>query len=309
MQASPSHKQGPPPRRAAFTLVELLVSTAVIAVLLIMLAQVSGVVGDTWSQVQGRAERRQHGRALVDQIGRELRAATLPVDGLAGRDTANLQFVMNPPGLGASFKHPHALFWQAPVATDASRGDMAIVGYFVKWDTSGDATRARLCRLFLNPGEAGHRIYERGGADRWMTDELLNTLAPADREHAYRGLFAENVIGLWTRCLDGQGNVIQNVAGGGYDSRLDYTAQSWTNVTVMHRAPVLPYSVEVSLVLLDSRAAEAVKPALQPALAGLVSQSQHAEDCLLRLQSSTLPRAVISGATAHVLRVRLENGP
>ena len=44
----------------------------------------------------------------------------------------------------ATYKLPQAAFWQAPVASDRSRGDMALVGYFVQWVSQfADGRRCR----------------------------------------------------------------------------------------------------------------------------------------------------------------------
>ena len=44
------------------------------------------------------------------------------------------------PTNGARFNYllPQAAFWQAPVASDRSRGNMALVGYFVQWVNEGE---------------------------------------------------------------------------------------------------------------------------------------------------------------------------
>lgn len=292
-----------------FTLVELLVSTAVLGLLLVFLAQVANVVAKTWGDSQGRAERRQQGRALVDFIARDLRGAALPVSTGTPGSAPNLQFVLNPATVAARDCNPSALFWQAPVGTTTTVGDMAVLGYFVRWDDSAPTPRAALCRLFLNPGDPNHRIYLPGFVDSWVDSEVLDAAAPGTRASSYRGLFAENVIGFWAKCLDVKGNVVSNVANNGFSSRLDYSGRDGIDAVVTHKAPALPTSMEVSIVLLDSRAASRVTSPMQQALAQAVKNSGDADSCIRELQANAFFKPIVQGATAHKLRVYLENGP
>jgi uncharacterized protein (TIGR02599 family) len=297
----------------AFTLVELLVATTVLSVLVVMLAQVMSMVGDAWSGGTGRAERQQNGRALVDFVGRDLRSAALPVDPLSNGVVPDLQFVVNPTAVPDQFRNPHAIFWQAPIATDTSKGNMAEIGYFVRWDESQSPPRAMLCRIFTNPGEAQHKVYDKLD---WLSEEKLRTLAPADRATGYRGLFAENVIGFWVRCLDSTGNVISQAGGGQrgtFDSRKDYLDTSYNGegatINITRKAPALPSSVEISLLMLDSRAAASITPNTMGTLKSLVSTSENAATCERQIQADPTLRSVMRGMTVQTLKVPLENAP
>jgi prepilin-type N-terminal cleavage/methylation domain-containing protein len=298
----------------AFTLVELLVATAVLSVLVVMLAQVMSMVGDAWSGGTGRAERQQNGRALVDFVGRDLRSAALPVDPLSNGLVPDLQFVVNPAAVPAQFRNPQAIFWQAPIATDTSKGNMAEIGYFVRWDESHDPPRAMLCRVFTNPGETQHKVYD---TLDWLSQEKLQTLAPVDPVTGYRGLFAENVIGFWARCLDSTGNLISQADSGGqrgaFDSRKDYLDTSYNGegatINITRKAPVLPSSVEISLLMLDSRAAASITPAIMGTLKSLVITSDNAATCERQIQADPSLRSVMRGMTMQTLKVPLENAP
>lgn len=295
--------------RTGFTLVELLVSTAVLGLLLVFLAQVANVVAKTWTDSQGRAERRQNGRALVDFIARDLRGAALPVNSGTPRTVPNLQFVLNPPTVEARDRNPSALFWQAPVGTTTAMGDMAVLGYLVRWDDSGSYPRAMLCRLFLNPGDPLHRIYTPGHVDSWVDSQMLDAATPGTRASGYRGLFADNVIGFWAKCLDVKGNVVTNLTDRGFSSRQDYSGRDGSNAVVTYKAPVLPTSVEISIVLLDSRAASRITSSMKEGLMQVVRDSDDADSCVKSLQSNASFKPIIQGTTAHTLRVYLENGP
>lgn len=316
-------------RRQGFTLVELMVATAVLSLLLLMLTQVASMLGNTWSSGHGRAERRQNGRALVDFIGQEIRSAALPVDRMVASGTPDLQFVVNPASIDARFCQPQAVFWQAPLATDVTLSDMAVIGYFVRWQPAagGRPPRASLCRVFINPGTAGdpatpnphHRIYTH--ETDWITDAILNEVAPADYGSSYLGLFADHVIGFWVRCLDEAGQpLLQGAAQDGhFDSRLGYTGKqrdaSGTLVSVTHAGPALPHSVEISLALLDARAAESLNEDLAAAIKTAAAASSSGEagmpaDHFMReMQGNPAMRRIVQGMSTHSLRVYLENAP
>jgi prepilin-type N-terminal cleavage/methylation domain-containing protein len=299
--------------KRAFTIVELLVATAVLSVLIVLLAQVMNTVSTAWSGGAGRAERQQNGRALVDFIGRELRAAALPVDPKSNGVVPDLQFVVNPSSVPEAYRQPHALFWQAPIATDTSKGTMAEIGYFVKWDETRQPPRAMLCRIFTNPGESQHQVYEQL---QWLNETVLQQLAPADRITGYRGLFADNVIGLWARCLDSTGNVITQAGSGatpGFDSRKDYVDATFdasgTTVNVTRKAPALPSSVEISLLMLDSRAAASITPSTMAQIKSMTATSENASICERKIQAIPALRSVMQGMTVQTLKIPMENAP
>jgi prepilin-type N-terminal cleavage/methylation domain-containing protein len=312
MNLSPKNDNVTRTGSSAFTLVELLVATAVLSVLIVLLAQVMSMVSDAWSGGTGRAERQQNGRALVDFIGRELRAAALPVDPQSNGVAPDLQFVVNPTSVPAKYRQPHALFWQAPIATDTSRGNMAELGYFVRWDESRTPPRAMLCRVFINPGEPQHKVYDNL---EWLSEEVLQQVAPVDATTGYRGLFAENVIGFWARSLDSTGNVISQSGGerGEFDSRKGYLDTSYdaggATINITRTAPVLPSSMEVSLLMLDSRAAGTITTASMEKLKGMVATSDNAATCERLIQADPTLRSVMRGMTVQTLKIPLENAP
>ena len=269
---------------AGFTLVEVLVSTAVLMLLVVIMSQVTRSIASSWTAGSGNSERRQNVRALADFIGQELRAATLPVD--PGAPSPNLQFVLNPASVTA--RYPSALFWQAPVATDSSSGDLAEIGYFVRWVTSGSVPRAQLCRFFVNQGGANYLIDTNAA---WVTDALLQTVAPADSASGYVGLFADNVIGFWARCLKSDGTEIA-AANTLYDSRVTHA---------------LPASVEISLVLIDGPSASRMTDPLKKQLVDFSSSAVNAADFLKKIQADPGLKSISPGARAYTSQIFLEN--
>lgn len=334
---SSSHLSFPPSAtaRRAFTLIELLVSVSVLSILILVLAQVSSMVANTWSSGNARADRRANGRSLVDFIARELRSAALPVaqprdaTGKVMTSYPDLQFIHNPATVAGGvngYKHPHALFWQAPIANDLTQGDLATIGYFVRWDTSRSIPRAMLCRYFVNPNDPAYTVYS--DATRWIDDSKLDEVAPGDnttpsagsQPNAYRGLFADNVIAFWAQCHDAAGNIIDgtsaspsNTTTKTFDSRLDYTGTDASGATRTYRAPTLPRSVDVSFVLVDSQTAALFTTAIMNEIRALsnnlASTSANTTTFLDALRSSPSLKRIAQGATAHRLRVYLDNAP
>jgi prepilin-type N-terminal cleavage/methylation domain-containing protein len=231
--------------RGGFTLVELLVSMGILSVFVVLLTQMLGQTGTAWVAGQAQTERRVTARALSDTIARQLQTALSPLD---PADQTTLQFILNPASVPVTYQNPDALFWQAPVATDASRGNVAEVGYFLKWDvTQKTQPHPLLCQFFVNPTDPNFLIYKQ--PTTWLNSMILDTVAPANNlsNNAYRGLFAENVLGFWVRCYDQTGTLfppsVQNENQ--YDSRVHGAVPF---------KPALPRSVKISMVLADPRA-------------------------------------------------------
>jgi len=296
--------------RKGFTLVEVMVASTVLGLLLISLAQVASAMGDAWSSGHARAERRQHGRAIVDFIGKELRSAALPVyrDVLSGK--ADLQFILNPTEVSATLKNPHALFWQAPVATDTGHGALAQLGYFVRWN----GNKPMLCRLFINPDNGNYQIYDEDKIGSWMNEGISNVATPTV-QNGWIGLFAENVLGFWARCLDRNGQPITQSGGAGlFDSRASYSS-NLDGETATYQAPVLPFSVEISIVMVDSRAASRFNANVKAAVMDLVQRPDTLNAATfieaLKTESSQdknlLP--VLRSAVPYQIQIYLENSP
>lgn len=274
---------------ASFTLIEVLVSMTILVLLVIVMTQVLTLADNTWMSGEASKERMQNERAIGNFIVNEMRMALLP----AGRQATNsLQFVVNPSGVSST--NYDSVFWQAPIATATTYGDVAEVGYFIQWNTSNAQNpQAVLSRFFVNPpsstaGSTTYLIYSQPTA--WISDALIQSVAPANSANSYQGLFADNVVGLWVQCLDSYGKQITktysgtNYLGDNYDSRLGYTdsqgnlSPSYTSTNSSGTTAVSPYCalprmVSLSLVLLDSQSAQRVGPSQMTAIRSLVTSS------------------------------------
>jgi len=283
MPISPATRRG----AGAFTLIELLVSVAVLMLLVIVLSAIFGNVSKMWQLGESNNERLQNIRAITDMISVEMRAALLPVN---RTDKLNLQFVVNPTSLPSTYQNPDAAFWQNPLAGDQTYGDIAEVGYFVKWDvtTRPENPRPFLCRfnVYATGTNANFRIYSQTTGSDWITESILNNVAPADKDHAYEGLIAENVVALFVECRDTHGKpIVSTYAGGnfadtnnGFDSRQGFTDSTGAKTADFTnsgggKSPlcVLPPIVKMSFVLIDAKSAARITPAAQTNLKSLAA--------------------------------------
>lgn len=217
------------PGRAGFTLVELMMAITILTLMSAALCTFSNHAMQMWARGESGNQHRMRARAALEFLGRELRQALLPKD---PADTSTLQFVINPETV--TCRNRDSIFWQAPDARDAGRSNLAEVGYFVRWTPRNEAT---LCRFHVAPGDPNYLVYTPPFPSRWISDHLLDAVAPADQSRAYQGLFLENVPGLWTTAFDAAGKAFPE----GYDSR--------------KQSNKLPAYIEVSLVLLDNQGA------------------------------------------------------
>lgn len=220
----------PVTNRVAFTLIELLVATAVFSLLVLVLASISNQALSVWSRNEQKSDLREAARTAMNLIGSELRQAALPV---YRADTNGLQLVVNPPGVSGAFNNHDSIFWQAPVATSRSKGDLAIVGYFIRKD--GNASK--LCRLFVNPDDPDYAVYT--APEAWVNDALLDAKAPADETSNLQGVFLENVPGMWITTYSDAVTAYPAA----YDSRV---------------IQKFPARIEISLALLDKVGAQRV---------------------------------------------------
>jgi len=215
-------------KSSGFTLIELLVATAVFMVLAIALSSIANYALTIWSRNERKSDMREAARSAINLLGSELRQAVLPVN---LDDLQGLQLVVNPAGLSSASKNRDSIFWQAPLATSRTKGDLAIVGYFVR----KEGNVYKLCRLFINPDDPDYSIYKTGS---WLTDDLLSKKASATDADNFQGLVMENVPGMWVSVFKDATATYPL-----YDSRVEKK---------------LPARVEISLALIDKVGADRV---------------------------------------------------
>jgi type II secretory pathway pseudopilin PulG len=243
-----------------FSLLELLVATAVFVALALILVSIASSLSSFWQLGIAHNERRSSALSAFARMARDLRFAALPPDSSA----TNYQFVINPTNVGGNYRFPQAAFWQAPVASDRSRGNIALVGYFVQWVNETDGVVPKLCRLVIDSN------YQFQKPSDWITDPLIASNAPATKASGYDGQLAENVLGLWMQPLDQQKNPIvsdaksQPFVAGEFDSTRGYSVPFTNSVTAAFPS-ALPASLEVALVAVDARTAKRLAGTEKPA--------------------------------------------
>lgn len=258
----------------AFTLVELLTACAVLSILTIVMVSIVGKGSELWSLAESQSQHRQRARAMLEFAASELRQAVIPIDGSA----TSLQLVVNPSTV-SQFSHHDSVFWQAPVATDSANGDLAEVGYFVRWN----GTRASLCRFFVNPSDSANYLVH-SSPTSWVTDSLLDAVAPADAASNYKGLFLENVLGLWVKLYKADGTAYDPA-----DSRA---------------SGKLPAYAELTLSLVDSATAERVTASEASGIQGAAKDCATAE---LFKADSRLPGYVRNKCSTISTMVNFDN--
>jgi hypothetical protein len=239
----------------AFSLLELLVATAVFLGLALILLSIAGSLSSFWQMGISHNERRSSVLAAFSRMARDLRFAASPINPAS----TNFQFVINPTNLGTNYRLPQAAFWQAPVASDRARGDMALVGYFVQWVPESNGSTPKLCRLLIDSTN-----FQFQKPSDWVNDTLIASNAPANKTSGYEGQLAENVLGLWMQPLDQDRRPITTNASnaaypnGEFDSTQGYRTVLTNGTTSIPYtfARALPASVEVAVVATDARTAK-----------------------------------------------------
>jgi uncharacterized protein (TIGR02599 family) len=173
-------------RRTAFTLVELLVSVAVIAVLMLVLTQVLTGTQRAWGQAKARTEEFREARAVFEAISARLSQATLnsywgyKIDA-SGNPTvylrqSELHYVSGPSSILLGSQQPgsgHAVFFQAPLGENlqaanspAGSGPEGLDsllngwGWYVSYGTDLPQRPGFLAASLVNPERKRFRLME-----------------------------------------------------------------------------------------------------------------------------------------------------
>jgi len=251
----------------SFSIAELLVAIAILSILMVILLGMLSSLTRAWQSGQAHNERRTVAQTVLDRMSRDLRQAALPT---SQNTTNSLEFVISSASWLGTTQYPQAIFFQAPVATDnGTNGNLAVVGYCVQW-VNGTPT---LSRVLVNPSSSQYTVYS-GGASGWLTASWLSSAIPVPTANNYKGLLAENVLGLWMQALDPTGtNSITQAglpAGETFDSRypftyMDYDLNAGNGRSVTKLAGNLPSSVQIAIAVVDSRTAKHLTGTEKPA--------------------------------------------
>ncbi len=255
--------------RSGFTILEVLVASAVLAMLLVMILQVTSQTSRTLRQVTGQLDAYQSSRAAFDNINRTLSQATLNTywdyqtnndgDPTGYTRKSDLQFVVKPPGDADA-----GLYFVAPLAfsTNASAqvpGLLNAVGYWVEygldaWKPSGlgeDRSRFRLMQA-VQPSEDLQVMRPSG-------TPLITSLKPEGRP------LADNVIALvaWPKW-----SAAEDPAGTDLTANFSYDSRAGTSKQLAQLPPV----VQVTMISIDekdaARLGSSLESTVNTALAG-----------------------------------------
>lgn len=253
---------------------------AVVLILFLLLAGMTSQVQNMWMRENSALNSRQKARVALELMARDLQGTVLPVNSY---DPPGLQFLINPPGIGESYRCAHTAFWQTTCATDRDHGEIAEIGYFVRWDTGGTPPAPVLCRFLVNPGNpVDYQIYT--NPQNWITDSLIEKIAPGTRSQKYRGLLVDDILGLWIQCYDSVPDAVPRTT---YDSRV---------------TGKLPASMEISLILLQAPWSDRLTVDDQKTIQTLYSTTETAEDF-----TAALPQSLRPGAVTYRTRVCLDS--
>lgn len=308
------HDTSPNRSDTAFSLLELIVAAAILSILTLILASMTNSLTGLWQEGIAHNERRSIARTVFSRMSHDLSIAARPNDfgvysSTPATDPNRSRLVINPNSVAAGYKLPQAVFWEAPVASDRSKGDCAWIGYFVQWVSESGVTRPKLSRLQVDPSVSE---YLNPKPAPWITDPLLAAFAPTTRASGYRGQLAENVLGLWVQPLDASGNPVSMLADGtapaagqfdtaqGY--RVTLPGSSGSGITHTYSA-ALPASIRLGIVTVDSRTARSLTGSEKPS--GITNDPQQDMERFVQSLDPKLRR----GTEIHSTKVELFNSP
>lgn len=223
--------------RKAFTLVEILVASAVFVLFITLLFSIVSYVTQSWLRSEDFKNRNQVARIALERIARDLEGVIFPID---PADQTNFQFVVNP-GF-ANIENPDSLFFQTILGASSNSNEIYEVGYFIRWSQISGSQQPALYRIQV-PSSASDSIFKDAAA--WLSAGKINEYGPdiSSDPESFKGLLAANVVGLWITLYAGS-----QVLPVPYDSRATTSR---------------PTSIEIGLAVADSRVIKRLTSAAQ----------------------------------------------
>ncbi|MCX7008410.1 MAG: type II secretion system protein [Kiritimatiellaeota bacterium] len=154
--------------RAAFTLVELLAAMAVLAIMMLMFANIFSSSGKAWTSGTRRAEQNMNGRAVLEYMSKEIGQAIVNTNGIVFQ-------AVNPGGTYsvASYTTPNTAlhFVALRGCNSGSTPDEArLIHYYVKLDTADGYNNYQLMRALRSDKATIDAAY-RTTSLSWLTDK------------------------------------------------------------------------------------------------------------------------------------------
>lgn len=209
----------------AFTLVELLISIAVMTFLLLVLSEMTSAAGRAWRNGQNRTDAFQSGRTALEIVSRELTPAVV--------DTRT-QFVVAPGSILTSKGANNvaagspALLWMSPLGPE---GSLVCVGYYLLRDdtrqyyrleriyippTNSTGAASAYFPKMVNAGNPQDPTTRTSATDAsWFTQtwdaNAFNEFDPTNTSSVVSSA-ADGVVAFWAQSLDLLGNPIPLVS-------------------------------------------------------------------------------------------------
>jgi prepilin-type N-terminal cleavage/methylation domain-containing protein len=334
-------------RVRGFSLIELLVAIAVLSIMLVMLAEMTGMVADTWAKGENRVETYQSARAALELMSREMTPAVV--------DT-RMQFAILPgeelEDYGATniaLETPCVL-WMAPLG---EKGDLRCVGYYLFRDDA--KTFYRLKRIYISSEDdpdtsedeteyfplvkvAGDEFSEtdtRLRVDPWDADWFMrdwdaaafDEQDPANRKVVVSTV-ADGVIAYWVQAVDLLGNPVpwfSEVSVNSGKTDLLYNSAGFFNMATTTpfdngdttvflaetnftmKANRVPAAVDITVVTVDVKTL-ARRPAIPTQTNVMRDDGSLDVEESIRLYNKALIDGNLIGARTFTTRVKLVNG-
>ncbi|MEM8953559.1 MAG: Verru_Chthon cassette protein C [Verrucomicrobiota bacterium] len=272
----------------AFTIIELLVSFAVLSVLLVMMLQLLGTTQKTWENTTNNASRYKEARLAFETVSRKLKEATLnqfwdyqydsnakPIRYTRESDLHFVSGKMNDIAGTDTLRFPtFGVFFQAPFGYQEERSSRGLTqslnswGYFIEYSDD----KSQIPPFLQNTVQKKHRfrlVEFRKPVDEMdifnNTEERRDSFGPADNfwfedhvdspaDAAYRRVVADNIVALIVSPLRADPSDASNVIPLPYE----YNSRAGKSETSPHARQtlhLLPPLVRITMVAVDERSA------------------------------------------------------
>jgi type II secretory pathway pseudopilin PulG len=308
-------------RAKAFTLIEMIVSMAIMILVVLLFASVFRSVNSAWVQGEQQVEIFQNGRAILELITRELSQALI---------SPNLQLIDSPviTTVCANQAPCSSLFWQAPLISSTT-GNVCEVGYYLtRQNPTGTSVGLyQLERFFIAPNASTTTPYlttypylitsqtpSSTGAT-WLTGLQQADFAAAS------SVVSDGVLAFWVRCIDQNGypipwmtSTVKFNSAGFFQPAQPNTVPAanvvgmfppWTSSTSTSPANRLPAAVEITIVTVDSKTL-AKKPVI-PSLASYQPVNENDIQNQVNLFNAALLADNVKTARTFISRIDLVN--
>lgn len=325
--------------KLAFTLVEVLVSAVIFAIILIFFGSLFSSAQLGLKRLTNSTRQRQDARVVLATMARELKEClTSPTLSYEDANPAarQIQLLINPPSMGA-LANADTIFWSA--ASSGPNDGSGLIGYAVRWDTSLPTNpQPRFCRMFVptNKSQLILSTMQGSGSAYWPTGALFDLHAPGDKDNGFEGWLADNILALYVRALDPENAPIENaprkitgvktidpttyMAGvafdpstigpaynNSYDARVGYQYKhvNGSTTTLINRfGPALPPSIEIALVAASPDTLGSIESIPAPVVTTASAMWQDIDAF-----TSSLPSQVKKGAHTYSTIVYLSASP